>query len=117
MQIITIDNDPRETVVGNLFPAGAVTRQTLVTGSDQLSLTLLNFTEGAANAFHTHTGDQVVLVLSGTGVVATETEEQEVRAGDVVLFPAGENHLHAARPGHTVSFVSITPKGTTTAVT
>lgn len=116
LNIIRAEGDPQEIVGGSLFPGGRVTRQTLARGSDQLSLTLLNFETGARNAFHIHTHDQVVLVLSGTGIVATMDETREVTAGDVVLFPAGENHWHAASPDSGVAFVSITPAGTTTAV-
>ena len=45
-------------------------------------------------------GDQILIVTEGTGVVATDTEERTVSAGDVILIPAGENHWHGA-PGDT----------------
>ena len=119
MKVVRIDPAPQEAVGGALFPTGGVTRQSLIAGPDsqQLSFTLLSFAAGAANAFHTHTHDQVLVVTSGTGVVATVQERREVTVGDVVLFPAGENHWHAASADAGVAFVSVTPKGTTTAVT
>lgn len=119
MKIVSIERNPQEAVGGALFPAGAVARQSLIAGQDsaQLSFTLLSFAAGAANAFHIHTHDQVIVVMSGTAIVATEHEQREVTAGDVVLFPAGENHWHAASSRDPVVFISVTPKGTTTEVT
>ena len=90
-------------------------RHSLVTAQDsaQLSLTLLEFAAGAANALNTHSQDQLIAVASGTGMVATESEVHEVSADDVAFFAAGERHWHAACAACGVSF---TPKGTTTAV-
>ena len=118
MKITRIDPALQEPFEGALFPTGGVARQSVVTAQDssQLSLTLLSFAAGAANALHTHSQDQVIVVASGTGMVATENEVHEVNAGDAVLFPAGEKHWHAACAACGVSFFSITPKGTTTTV-
>ena len=118
MKIVRIDPAAQEAFEGALFPSGGVARQTLIGAQDsaQLSLTLLNFGAGASNAFHTHSQDQVIVVASGTGLVATETEVREVGVGDAVLFLAGEKHWHAACAACGVGFISITPKGTTTTV-
>ena len=118
MKIVRVDSASQEAFEGALFPAGGVARQSLVGAADspQLSVTLLAFAKGALNAFHTHSQDQVIVVASGTGVVATETEVREVSVGDVVLFSAGEKHWHAACATCAVNFFSITPKGTTTTV-
>lgn len=119
MKISRIDPALQEPWENPLFPSGGVARQTLVGAQDssQLSFTLLNFSAGAPNAFHIHTNDQVIVVASGTGIVATEKEVREVSVGDYVLFSAGERHWHAACAACAVSFISVTPKGTTTTVT
>lgn len=105
-------------VVGPIFPEGGVTRQSVLSGADsrQLSFTLLSFAPGASNAWHTHTGDQVVLVTHGKARVGTVEEERVVTARDVVFFPAGEVHWHAGEGDEPASFLSITPQGTTTDV-
>ena len=119
MKVVRIDPAAQEPFEGALFPSGGVARQSLVAAQDgsHLSLTLLNFAAGALNAFHTHSHDQVIVVTAGTGIVATKNEVREVSVGDVVLFPEGENHWHAACAACAVSFISVTPKGTTTTVT
>ena len=119
MKIVKMDNAVQEPVGGALFPSGNVARQSLLGGKDsqQLSFTLLRFEAGAGNAFHIHTHDQALVVVSGVAVVATEHEQREVGPCEVVLFPAGENHWHAASAHQGVTFLSITPAGTTTTVT
>jgi quercetin dioxygenase-like cupin family protein len=85
--------------------------------SDQLSFTLLTFGPDAGNAFHTHTHDQVLMAVEGAGVVVTAAGTLEFGPGDVVLVPAGEDHWRAAASGRHCAMLSITPQGTTTAVT
>ncbi len=105
-------------VDGPLFPSGGVTRQSILSAADsqQLSFTLLRFGPGAANAWHTHTGDQVILVTQGKARVGTRLEERVVTADDLVFFPAGEPHFHAGEGSEPAAFLSITPQGTTTDV-
>ncbi len=117
MHVIRPGDVAETEVTGALFPAGRVTRQSLVSAADsaQLSFTLLSFNAGARNAVHTHTHDQVIIVVSGTALAGTGADRHEVRPGEMVLFPAGESHWHEAA-GEAVSFISITPQGTTTSV-
>ena len=119
MKVVRIDDVTAEAVAGALFPGGGVTRRSLVSARDsaQLSFTLLSFAAGAGNAFHTHSQDQVLVVTAGTGIVATEHGTREITAADIVLIPAGENHWHAGSGESPVSFISVTPPGTTTHVT
>jgi len=113
-----MDDVASDSVTGPLFPSGAVTRQSILTGADsqQLSFTLLRFAPGAANAWHTHTGDQAILVTQGRARVGTRQEERVVTPGDLVFFPAGEPHFHAGDGAGPTKFLSITPHGTTTDV-
>lgn len=119
MKIVRMRDVGHDIVSGALFPKGEVQRRLLINTaeSEQLSFTMLSFSAGAENAWHIHTADQAVLVLEGVAICATETETREVTAADVVIFPAGENHLHGPKPGHGCVFLSITPAGTTTTVT
>ncbi len=118
MKVITMMAVAHDTVAGALFPGDPVERRSLIgkADSDQISFTLLTFGEGSANAFHTHTNDQAIVIIEGVCIVATEHETREVTAADVVIFPAGENHMHGPKPGHRCSMISITPQGTTTKV-
>jgi quercetin dioxygenase-like cupin family protein len=53
----------------------------------------------------------VLYILEGEGRVGNESEEVQVRAGDVVYTPPGEKHWHGAAPGHTMTHLSITNVG------
>jgi quercetin dioxygenase-like cupin family protein len=45
--------------------------------------------------------------------VATEGEEVRVRAGDVVVIPAGEKHWHGATPTTAMAHLAIGTPGST----
>jgi quercetin dioxygenase-like cupin family protein len=119
MKVMRMKDVAHDIVSGDLFPTGKVERRLLINKAEsaQLSFTMLSFEVGAENAWHVHTNDQAVLVTEGVAICATETETREVTAADLVIFPAGENHMHGPKPGHRCSFLSITPAGTTTTVT
>ena len=115
MKIVKTGELPKLPAVGQIF-RGTVFRQEIVEPGESISFnfSIVNFEPGSRNKFHQHTGDQILIVTSGTGIVATETTEHEVTAGDVVLIPAGENHWHGA-PGSTpMSHITVQPKGATT---
>lgn len=119
MKVVRMRDVGHDIVSGALFPKGTVERRLLINKEEsaQLSFTMLRFEAGAENAWHVHTADQAVLVLEGTAICATEHETREVTTADVVIFPAGENHVHGPKPGESCCFLSITPAGTTTTVT
>lgn len=54
----------------------------------------VTFRPGERTKFHTHGGVQILYVTEGKGIVATREDEREVSEGDLVLFPAGEEHWH-----------------------
>jgi quercetin dioxygenase-like cupin family protein len=65
--------------------------------------------------WHTHEGGQLVLVTSGTGIVANRAGEiAVVRAGDVVHTPGGEEHWHGAAPDCFVTYTSVSLGSTQT---
>ncbi len=111
MKIIKMAEMPREPLVNPLFTSKDVTHQSLVTDSPELSVGIVNFGRGVRNKFHSHDGDQVLIISAGKGIVATEKEEREVKTGDVVYFPAGEKHWHGAVAGSEFSHIVITRAG------
>ncbi|OGO20154.1 MAG: hypothetical protein A2Z15_07010 [Chloroflexi bacterium RBG_16_50_11] len=56
----------------------------------------VNFSRGARLNFHTHSGEQILYITGGKGIVATRDKEHVVRPGAVVYIPAGEPHWHGA---------------------
>ena len=59
----------------------------------------------------TNSCDQVLIVTSGSGMVATEHEQREINVGDVVHIKAGERHWHGAKANTTMGHITITLVG------
>jgi len=97
------------------FPAGGVLQQRIHTPEDDGKPELVGvwFEAGSRTKPHTHTEDQVLQIMEGEGVVANESEKRRVRAGDVVVIPAGVWHWHGATTGSAMFHISVKPKGPT----
>ena len=68
----------------------------------------VTFEPGARTAWHTHPAGQTLIVTFGRGRVQREGGPvEEIRQGDVVWFPAGENHWHGASPETAMSHIAI----------
>jgi len=94
---------------------GKVERQTLIAkGTAGLVVAMVKFAPGAGNRMHAHTGEQVLVVTEGTGIVATEHEEQTVTAGTIIYIPANEMHSHGATKDSAFAHLSIQTPGETT---
>lgn len=111
MKVVRMKDVPKEPFATPLFTGKDVSRQTLVPESKDFSLGIVNFGKGVRNKFHTHSSDQVLIVTSGAGYVATDKETRRVTVGDVVLVPAGEKHWHGAGPESDFSHISLTRPG------
>lgn len=68
------------------------------------------FDVGARTIPHTHSSDQVLYILEGEGIVATEHEKRVVQAGDIAVIPASTWHWHGATRATAMAHLSI--KGT-----
>ncbi|MEC9199223.1 MAG: cupin domain-containing protein [Pseudomonadota bacterium] len=68
----------------------------------------VTFEPGARTAWHTHPAGQTIIITFGRGRVQREGGPvEEVSAGDVVWFPAGEKHWHGAAPDTAMSHIAI----------
>ena len=104
------DVNPEDASNAPLFYGGKVPRQPLIGGSrtDQFNFSLVSFYGGAKNYFHTHTSDQILFATDGVGIVANESEEVVMKAGDTAFIPAGEKHWHGASDDHDFFHISLT---------
>jgi quercetin dioxygenase-like cupin family protein len=111
MKVLKVSQLPAEDASGTLF-TGPVTRQKILAGEESklFLVSQVNFAKGVRNKFHTHTGEQLLIVTSGKGICATEMEEVTVFPGDVILFPAGEKHWHGAAPDSAFAHIFVTGK-------
>jgi len=68
----------------------------------------VTFEPGARTAWHTHPLGQTLIVTSGCGWVQREGGSiEEIRPGDVILFPPGEKHWHGATPSNDMTHIAI----------
>ena len=68
----------------------------------------VTFEPGARTNWHTHPLGQTLVVTAGLGWAQREGGPvEEIRAGDVVWFPAGEKHWHGAAPTTAMTHLAI----------
>src|SRR5258708_7122069 len=105
MKVVTLKNIPEVPAPGAAEPtdgySGPVhrTRQTIIEAgqSANFNCSIVNFSQGCNTGWHVHDCDQILVVTSGSGWVATETERREIKVGDVAHVKAGEPHWHRAQ--------------------
>lgn len=84
-----------------LFPKGR---------ESNLSSGIVTFEPKARTNWHSHPSGQALYILSGVGQVQQwGSNIEEVRAGDVVWFPANIKHWHGASETNAMSHLSIAP--------
>lgn len=85
--------------VDPLFPADA---------DIQAGGAYVTFEPGARSAWHIHPAGQRLVVVSGVGLTQQWGEPvQEIRAGDVVICPAGVKHWHGAAPTTAMTHLAV----------
>ena len=111
MHVIRMNTVARETIESPLFTGPEVSRQVLLQDSKEFNLNIVNFGKGVRNKFHAHDSEQVLIVTSGKGYIATETEKAAITVGDVVLISAGEKHWHGADEDSAFSHIYVSRLG------
>lgn len=77
-------------------------------GEDRTAGASVTFAPGARTAWHTHPLGQTLIVTAGCGLVQSEGGPvEEILAGDVVWFPPGEKHWHAATPEQSMTHIAV----------
>ena len=112
MRVVNISNVDKETFDSPLFTGSDVTKQTLLPDSKEYNLNVVNFGKGVRNKFHAHDNEQILIVTSGKGIIATEKEEVTITVGDVVIIPAGEKHWHGATEDSEFAHIFVSRLGT-----
>jgi quercetin dioxygenase-like cupin family protein len=74
-----------------------------------LNVSAVHFTPGARTAWHSHEGGQTLYVTEGRGLVQSRGEPiVEIRPGETVWTPDGEEHWHGAAHDHFMTHLSLT---------
>jgi quercetin dioxygenase-like cupin family protein len=119
MKVVTLRDIPNlpaegaaERIEGWTGPV-ARTRQTIIEPgeSKNYNCSVVNFSQGCTTGWHIHDCDQILIVTSGSGIVATEHEQREINVGDVAHIKAGERHWHGAKSDTTMGHITITLVG------
>jgi len=111
MKVIDSSKIDVEKRSGGIF-TGPVDIFTLVNGkigASELRAAIVDFPPGVRNKFHVHTREQLLFVTGGEGVVASESEEVKVKAGDMVFIPKGERHWHGATDESSFQHLYVVP--------
>ncbi len=119
MQVVTLKDIPDLPVDRAAVPIEGYTgpvqrsRQTIIQpgDSENYNCSVVNFSQGCTTGWHVHDCDQILVVVSGSGMVANEQEEIEINVGDVVQIKAGERHWHGAKADTTMGHITITLVG------
>ena len=111
MKIVSMHGVSKELFPNPIFTGPDVTRQILVPDSKEFSVNVVNFGKGVRNKFHAHDSEQILIVTSGRGIVATEKEERVVTEGDIVLISPGEKHWHGATRDSDFSHIYVSRLG------
>jgi quercetin dioxygenase-like cupin family protein len=103
-------------MTGGLMTGTQVWRQAILNPDDStnFNFAIVAFDAGSRNKFHKHSGDQILIVTEGTGIVANDTDSLTVTEGDVIVIPAGENHWHGAPDATSMAHITVTVKGSET---
>lgn len=99
MKVVEIEKVSVEKREGGIFEGGTVGMRVLLDGTPgerNLRVAIVTFPAGARARMHIHDHEQVLYILSGRGVVATDKEERVVTPGMIVSIEAGERHWHGA---------------------
>lgn len=114
MKITRIDQSQAayDTVRKGYFD-GEVRTQSLVDAqeSSEIEMLAVYFSAGARTIPHIHERDQVLQIVEGQGIVATEKEKRVVSPGDVITIPAGTWHWHGATRHCAMCHISIKMPG------
>jgi len=114
MKVVRKSDVKAEESKSDLF-LGKVCRQIIVDEkvANELRIGVVTFDPGARTKWHTHTNEQVLYVIEGKGILATEKEEAKVTRGTFIFIPPGEKHWHGATQETSYSHISIQSPGKT----
>lgn len=65
---------------------------------------------GSSTPFHTHSWEHEVYVISGQGIVRSESSETHIVAGSIVYVAPDERHCFSNVGGEPFRFVCVIPK-------
>jgi len=109
MKVISINEAPKDPFTHPDFAGTDATRQAPAPDSKEFKVNMVNGGNGVQNKFNAHDGEQMLIVVTGKGVVSTEREDRIVNEGDVIFIPPGVPHWRAASTHVEFSHIFVSP--------
>jgi quercetin dioxygenase-like cupin family protein len=82
---------------------GLVFADSVLAGTDGIVINNVFFSPGARTYWHSHEHGQILIVISGSGLIcARGGDVQVLSAGDLAWSPPGELHWHGAAPATSI---------------
>jgi len=116
MRILRLAERDTEVSDPNTFTGHArITRMTGLSDDPKLNAYRVEFELGARTDWHTHSGTQLLLIISGRCRLQRDGESiTEIADGDVACIAPGERHWHGAGPDSPMTHLAINIDSTTT---
>lgn len=109
MKVVSIREAAREPFIHLVFAGPNVTGKEHAHDNGEVKVNMVNSGNGARNKFHAHDSEQMLIVVTGEGIVATESEEHIVTQGDVIFIPPGVPHWRGASTHVEFSHIFVSP--------
>lgn len=109
MKIISICTVPSGPIPDPTFTGPDATRQDPAQGGEH-AVETVHVDRGGRSRFVPRDSEQILIVTTGRGIVATEREEHIVSEGDVVFIPPGQAHWRGAT-SHVEFVHAVVPPG------
>ena len=104
----TVTRAPESTFTGDVLIGGYFHRA----APSRLAGAVVTFAPGSRTPWKVNPAGQTLVVTSGVGWAQAEGEPVvEVRAGDLVWFPAGQRHWEGATPDQQMVCVAVQEEG------
>lgn len=86
--------------------AGPIAESIIRMAGSAVQTSVVRFEAGSHTKWHTHTGDQILVITQGRGHVGTEKSDHLAQAGDIIIIPAGVVHYHGASETDSMSHLT-----------
>lgn len=113
MKLVRGNEATTDPATGALYVGGDIAFALLAGAPEtrEVEVYRVDFTAGARNRVHIHTRDQILIAVSGRGIIADAEGEQVMRPGDTVTVPAGHPHWHGATAEQAFSHLTVAIPG------
>ena len=104
MKISKVDHSRLEAANRPIF-SGNVSAHGLVNG--EVRIGVVHFEPNSRTKWHTHTGEQILYIVDGKGVLANDEGEHVVEPGTAIWVSKGERHWHGGTKETAMTHLSI----------